>query len=233
MFTKKTYTGGQPDYVTVVDLRYGSVENLQGTVTGAPNGSISRKSFSAFWTDATGKNNLYKMARVVVNGTLFSSEPNPTPIAFGLKSHGSVLNYGYGLNEYPNLVKTIAFDSSGAKAATIQLWNAATFNGSTPDVVGILDVTANKNKTSYIGRTFIGVSDQNKDGTPETILIYSCLKATQASAASVLASFGASAQGMLDGGSSTGLIISGANPPTINPSRTTIPHAIAFYSGKG
>jgi len=228
---RKNYTGGQPDFVTVVDLGKGSVINLTGTVKDVPNDpndKIWRKSLGTFWSDAKAKNTSTRTAKVVVNGTFFSTKDNPTPIAFGLKIGGKVISYGYGLNEFPNLNRILSIDASAAKAM-IDPYNKATFDESTPDVVGALDPAANKNASGWVPRTFVGVRDDDNIGTIETVMFYSSKLATQALASNVLKDFGATKVAMLDGGGSTGLIIDGRS--YITPSRK-IPHAIAIYSGK-
>lgn len=225
---RKDYTGGQPDFVSVVDLRSATIRSLTGTVTNAPNGKVSRKSFSTFWNDAVAQGTTTRKARVLVNGTFFSTNDNPTPIAFGLKVGGTVISYGYGLNEYPGLIRTLAFDSSFG-SSSIQAYSRATFDSGIPDVVGALDPAANKSSTSYIPRTFVGVRDDDGNGHSETVMFFSSKYATQAGAASVLNSFGAGSKAMLDGGTSSGLIVNGTS--YITPGRT-LPHTIVVYAGK-
>jgi hypothetical protein len=232
---RKDYTGGQPDFVTVVDLRKGSLINLTGVVKDVPNDpndKIWRKrlgtSLGTFWSDAKAKNTSTRTAKVVVNGTFFSHKEDPTPIAFGLKVSGKVISYGYGLNEFPGLNRTLSIDAATAKVM-IDPYNKATFDGSMPDVVGALDPAANKDASRWIQRTFVGVRDDDNNGIVETVMFYSSKLATQVWASNILTSFGASKIAMLDGGGSTGLIIDGIS--YITPGRT-IPHAIAIYSGK-
>jgi hypothetical protein len=222
---RKNYTGGQPDYVTVVDLRYGTIRNFTGWVYGE---SIERRSLATHWNNAVAQNSSSRRAKVAVNGTFFSEGNDPTPIAFGLKADWWRMSYGYGLNEYPGLIRTLAFDSSFG-SSSIQPYSTATFDGGIPDVVGGLDPSANKSAGSYIGRTFVGVRDDNGDGHSETVIFFSSSYATQAGAVSVLNGFGAGSKMMLDGGGSTGLIVDGTS--YINPART-IPHAIIICAGR-
>jgi hypothetical protein len=222
---RKNYTGGQPDYVTVVDLRYGTIRNFTGWVTGD---AIERRSLSTHWTNAVAQNTANRRAKVAINGTFFSTDAYPAPIAFGLKADWWRMSYGYGLNEFPGLVRTFAFDS-GFGSSSIQPYSQSTFDAGIPDVVGGLDPTANKQSGSYIGRTFVGVRDDNGDGHSETVVFFSSNYATQAGAVSVLNGFGAGSKMMLDGGGSTGLIVDGTT--YINPSRTS-PHAIILCAGK-
>jgi hypothetical protein len=222
---RKNYTGGQPDYVTVVDLRYGTIRNFTGWVTGD---AIERRSLSTHWNNAVAQNTANRRAKVAINGTFFSTDAYPAPIAFGLKADWWKMSYGYGLNEFPGLVRTLAFDS-GFGSSSIQPYSQSTFDSGIPDVVGGLDPTANKQPSSYTGRTFVGVRDDNGDGHSETVVFFSSNYATQAGAVSVLNGFGAGSKMMLDGGGSTGLIVDGTT--YINPART-IPHAIIICAGK-
>jgi hypothetical protein len=226
---RKTFSGRRPDYVTVVDLGRGTIRNLTGTITGAPNMSlVSRKllgpsSRSAnFWTDAVAQNTTSRKAKVVVNGTFFSTNAYPSGIAFGLKANSRIISFGYGTNEFPGLVRVLPFDS-GRAAASIQPYAQSVFIGGSPDVVGGLDPTANKSPSGHLARTFVGV----RGGS--TVMIFSSSAATQPGAASVLTGFGAGSIMMLDGGGSTGLVLDGN--AKITPVRT-LPHAIAVYAGK-
>ena len=223
---RKNYVGGQPDFVTVVDLRYATIRNFTGSVSGQ---NIERRTLSRFWNDAVAQNTGSRTARVAINGTFFSTNDSPfTPIAFGLKADWWRISYGYGINEYPGLVRTFAFDSFYG-SSSIQPYSTATFDAGIPDVVGGLDPTANKSASSYIGRTFVGVRDDDNNGHSETVVFFSSNYATQAGAVSVLSGFGTGSKMMLDGGGSTGLIVGGTS--YISPTRS-IPHAIIVCAGK-
>lgn len=223
---RKNYVGGQPDFVTVVDLRYATIRNFTGAVSGQ---SIERRTLSRFWNDAVAQNTGSRRATVAINGTFFSTDASPfTPIAFGLKADWWRMSYGYGLNEYPGLVRTFAFDSFYG-SSSIQPYSTATFDGGIPDVVGGLDPSANKSASSYTGRTFVGVRDDDNNGDSETVVFFSSSFATQAGAVSVLSGFGTGSKMMLDGGGSTGLIIAGT---TYIPPGRSIPHSIIICAGK-
>ncbi len=228
---RKNYTGGTPDYVTVVDLRSGSVRSLTGSVTNAPSATLGRKLLGpgsgTFWSDAASQNSGARTARVVINGTFFSTAANPAPVAFGLRTGGVTLSQGYGLNEFPGLIRVFTFDTARS-LASIAPHSTSVFT-TQPDVIGALDVTANKSATSWVARTFVGVRDDDRDGTVERVLFYSSTYATQAWANNILTNFGASSVAMLDGGASTGLVIDGR--AAITPGRT-IPHAVAIYTGR-
>ncbi|MBW4575843.1 MAG: phosphodiester glycosidase family protein [Aphanothece sp. CMT-3BRIN-NPC111] len=225
---KKDYASGISEYVTVVNLNSGEISNLTGALVNAPDGEIDRKSMNDFWNDAAKQNTSTRNARVVVNGTFFKQKNTPTSIAFGLKVAGKTITYGYGIDEFPNLISTFSFNSLG-KTASIQPYNKLTFDTSTPDVVGALDPTANKSADKYLPRTFVGVRDDDGNNYMETVIIYSSASARQVDASNVLKNFGASSIAMLDGGGSTGLIIDGKT--YINAGRT-VPQAIAVYAGR-
>jgi hypothetical protein len=233
---QKDYSGGQPDYVTVVDLRYGSISNLTGTPSGNAGAKlISKKLLSAFWSDAVAANTGTKTAKVVLNGVVFDTNSNPTGIAYGVKVAGTTLNYGYASGEYPGYLRIFMFDSAVSKVCSIVNYDKpnfpTTYNSSTPDGAGTVDPGANfaGQQNSWIQRTFVGVADQSGDGVPETALFYGSKLATQASAKAILQAFGAQSVAMFDGGGSTCLIVNGT--AKISTTRT-IPHAIAVYAGK-
>jgi hypothetical protein len=225
---KKDNELGKSEYVTVVNLNSGSISNLAGEFINAPNGEVSRKSITDFWDDAVKQNTTTRKAKVVVNGTFFSQNNTPSPIAFGLKVAGTTISYGYGIDEFPNLITTFSFNSLKG-TASIQPYNKLTFDNFIPDVVGALAPTANKSADKYLPRTFVGVRDDDGNGSNETVILYSSASARQVDASDVLTKFGANSIAMLDGGSSTGLIIDGET--YINYGRT-VPQAIAVYAGR-
>ena len=222
---QKNYSNGTPDFVTVVNLRVATIRNITGAVTGE---TIARKPLIRFWQDAVSQNVGNFKARVILNGTFFGNNRNDvSQIAFGLKMKGTLINYGYGLDEYPGLNKTFAFHSFAADAQ-IQPYRNATFD-SFPDVIGALAAQADKSASSRLGRTFVGIINTNNDSVSNTVLFFSSAAATQAHAETVLRQSGATEIAMLDGGGSTGLIVDGT--AQINTDRA-LPHAIALYAGK-
>ena len=222
---QKNYFNGAPDFVTVVDLQAATLRNLTGTVTGE---AIDRKPLSRFWQDAVSQNVDNFKAQVVLNGTFFGNNRNEvSEIAFGLKAKGTLINYGYGLDEYPGLNKTFAFHSFAANAQ-IQPYRHTTFDAF-PDVIGALTAQADKSASRRLGRTFVGAINPNKDLVSDTVLFFSSAASTQAHAETVLKQFGATAIAMLDGGGSTGLIVDGV--AQIDSDRS-LPHAIAIYADK-
>lgn len=218
---KKDYANKKLEYVTVVNTAASSVNNLVGVVN-TPDGTIGKKLLTEFWQDAINKNTPSKIARVVINGTFFSTNDNPTGIAFGLKVASNVITYGYAIGkEYPGLIRV--FNLGMYSAFNISPYARSIFDDkSNLDAVGALDVTADKSATRYLPRTFVGVNNG-------TVIFYSSNYARQIDATNALKAFGASNMAMLDGGGSTGIIIDGK--PVILTNRR-IPHAIALYSGK-
>jgi hypothetical protein len=223
---RKNYSGGQPDFVTVVDLRYGTIRSFTGWVDA--NSAVERRPLQTFWNDAVGQNTSTRRAKVAINGTFFDPNGNPyAGIAFGLKADWWRMSYGYGLNEYPGLIRTFAFDSLFG-SSSIQPYDVNTFDGGIPDVVGGLDPSANKSSSSFIGRTFVGVRDDDGNGHSETVIFFSSATASQSWAVNILNGFGAGSKMMLDGGSSTGLIVNGTQ--YLVP--RTIPHAFIICAGR-
>ncbi len=221
---KKDYVNKKSEYVTIVNTTKATINNLVGEVINTPNGRIGKKVLTEFWQDAINKNTSSKTARVVINGTFFSTNDNPTGIAFGLKVASNVITYGYAIGkEYPGLIRIFKFGGMQS-AFSISPYARSIFDDkSNLDAVGALDVTADKSANRYLPRTFVGVN-RNR-----TVIFYSSNYARQIDATNTLKAFGASYMAMLDGGGSTGIIIDGK--PVI-PTNREIPHAIAVYSGK-
>ncbi|MCX7596846.1 MAG: phosphodiester glycosidase family protein [Fischerella sp.] len=225
---KKDYTNGKLEYVTVINAARATIKNLIGTVNFTLHHRVSKKTLSNFWQDAVNQNTSSRKVKVVVNGAFFSTRDNPTGIAFGLKVCGNLITYGYAIGkEYPGQIRTFSFNPL-LGSASIQAYIQQTFNRF-PEVIGALDAGANKSANKHLPRTFVGVRDDNNDGVKEIVFLYSSNYARQIEASQVLRSFGASAQAMLDGGGSTGLIVDGK--PFI-PTNRPVPHAIAVYAGK-
>jgi hypothetical protein len=221
---KKDNVQGNSEYVTVVNTKKATINNLVGGVVNTPNGTIRKKVLIEFWQDATNQNTPTKKARVVINGTFFSTNDDPTGIAFGLKVGGKVITYGYAIGkEYPGLIWVFEFGRMGGGGSISPYGRNIFETKSSTDIVGALDVTANKSANRYLPRTFVGINPDKK------IIFYSSNYARQIDATSTLKAFGAKEMAMLDGGGSTGIIIDGK--PAITSNRA-IPHAIALYSGK-
>ncbi|NJM19159.1 MAG: phosphodiester glycosidase family protein [Richelia sp. RM2_1_2] len=223
----KNRQSSKKEYVTVIQSTKAKIENLTGTVFSIPASRVSKKLLTEFWQDAVKSNTSTRKARVVINGTFFSTKQDPTGIAFGLKARGKIITYGYGIaNEYPGEIRTFSFNPSTG-IASIQPYNTESFRRF-PEVIGVLDANANKAATKYLPRTFVGVRDDNGDNLNETVIFYSSNHARQLDASNALKCFGANTSAMLDGGGSTGIIVDGE--PLIDTPRK-IPHAIAIYGG--
>ncbi|AFY55960.1 hypothetical protein Riv7116_3506 [Rivularia sp. PCC 7116] len=224
----KNRQSSKKEFITVIQTTKAQIENLTGTVFSIPASKVSKKTLSQFWQDAISKNTSTRKAKVVINGTFFSTKQNPTGIAFGLKARGNIVTYGYGIaNEYPGEIRTFSFNPQAGNAQ-IQPYSTEWFRRF-PEVVGALDANANKAATKYLPRTFVGVRDDNGDNLNETVIFYSSNYARQIDAKNALTCFGANASAMLDGGGSTGIIVDGK--PLIDTPRK-IPHAIAVFEGR-
>lgn len=224
----KNRQNSKKEYITLIHTTKARIENLTGTVFSIPASRVSKKSLSQFWQDAVKNNTSNRKARVLINGTFFSTKQEPTGIAFGLKARGKMITYGYGIaNEYPGEIRTFSFNPL-AGFASIQPYTTESFRRF-PEVVGVLDENANKAATKYLPRTFVGVRDDNGDNLNETVIFYSSNYARQVDARNALKCFGANTSAMLDGGGSTGIIVDGK--PLIDTPRK-IPHAIAVYEGR-
>lgn len=206
---------GLQSYVTVLDISKGELQNLTGEATADQ--KVGHRSLLEYWNIAQTKNNPQRRAKVVINGTFFSRYNQPTDLAFGLKSDDKLITYGYGLQEFPGLNKTVAWDSGQIR---IEPYAKATFDGKMPNVVGALDVNAGKRKNQFLPRTFIGSKGQQ-------VFVFSSNYARQIDAVRTLQDFGAESIAMLDGGGSTGLVVDGAEMLKAN---TKVPHGIAIYS---
>jgi hypothetical protein len=221
----KNRQSSKKEFITVIQTTKAKIDNLTGSVFKIPASRVSKKPLSQFWQDAVSNNTSTQKARVVINGTFFSTKQQPTGIAFGLKAGGNIITYGYGIaNEYPGEIRTFSFNPQAGNAS-IQPYTTESFRRF-PEVVGALDAKANKAATKYLPRTFVGVRDDNGDRINETVIFYSSNYARQVDARNALICFGANKSAMLDGGGSTGIIVDGK--PLIDTPRK-IPHAIAIF----
>ena len=224
----KNRQSSKKEYITVVQTTQAKIANLTGAVFSIPASRVSKKTLSQFWQDAVSNNTSTHKARVVINGTFFSTKQEPTGIAFGLKAGGNIVTYGYGIaSEYPGEIRTFSFNPQ-AGFASIQSYSTEGFRRF-PEVIGALDPKANKAATKYLPRTFVGVRDDNSDNLNETVIFYSSNAARQVDAENGLKCFGANSQAMLDGGGSTGIIVDGE---ALIDTPRKIPHAIGVFEGK-
>jgi hypothetical protein len=207
-------------FVTEIDLTQAQLHSVAGELPG--NGKVGQRSIQQFWEQASMRSS--GTPKVMINGTFFQTYDRPTGIAFGFKQAGKTVTYGYGLNEFPTLTTTVAWNENSIAIAP---YDRRTFDGKMPNVVGTLDPTAGKNADRYLPRTFIGTKNSGEDGVDRTALFFSSMSARQQDAVATLTNFGATQTAMLDGGRSTGLVINGK---VIMQPKTKIPQAIGVFS---
>lgn len=241
---RKDYSGGQPDFVTVVDLRYATLRSVNGAPSGAANCQAAATRLlcsntsggcqaGSHWSVANGTVGL----RVLLNGTFFATGSNPAGIAFGLRNNGTTISYGYGVNvnnmdcsaasEFPGNTFTLRFGNGSDQSAAGGYSFSDFSDAFLTDVIGGLNPTCCKSPASFVQRTMAGVHDSNGDGLAETVLFYNSAFARLTDGDGVLRAFGASSTIQLDGGGSTGLVVNGSQ--LISTTRP-MPHAIAVYA---
>ncbi len=211
-------------FVQVVDLSMGASINLmRGSIADqGENPKINRESLNQTWASFIAKE---QRGICVTNGQFFSTNDNPTSLAFPLVIKGEVIK-GYGVTEYQDQKLVLQFNSN--RASITKFKEDINLETLSDNLIIGLSEHADKNKNSYVGRTFIGVYDANKDGYREQILILNASSARQTDAAKILRDFGVTELMMLDGGASTQLICKDGF--SVNSSRT-IPQTIGVISG--
>lgn len=230
---RKDYSGGNPDFVQVIDLSQGAiVKPLYGDVRdprpdrgvyGGGDPSMRYESLQQFWYEFSSD---HPDAFCVSNGQFFYMLENPTRLPFALKVDGAVVTDGYDSKSYPG--ERLMLELWNGYADITQLTGTALYASTAPDIIAGLTENANKRAKYYVGRTFVGVEDRDQDGRFETVLIYTTKTARQVDAAEVLRSFGAQKVMMLDGGGSTQLI---CQDKTLVDSERLIPQALAVAAG--
>lgn len=233
-FYKRSSNGTASDYVMVIDLRKSKLYNMIGSVKdsgiragayGGPSPTVRKDSLSTHWSNAQ---NLYPRTFAVFNGQFFDTYKDPTPLAFPIKKDSTIFTEGYGTkNEYVNQQSAFTWNNDTGKASITDYTWTGFQSGNQNGVVGLIP-TANKNPSSWTGRTFVGVGDRDNNGTNETVFVYSSTKATQAVANSTLTSFGATGVTQLDGGGSTQINVRDYN--YVNTGRK-LPHVIVVEEG--
>ncbi len=230
---RKDYPGGNPDFVLVVDLtRQTGVHLLHGPM-GDPGNSLgayggasprfARQSLDAYWKEFEARTS---RAACVVNGGFFSTFEDPAPLAFGVKTGGSILSEGYARDEYPD--QKLLLELWADKARIVPLNEAAFKNSDAPQTLAGLHEAADKDPNALTGRTFIGLADLDEDGFARSLLVFTSKTTRQADAAAVLRDFGAQQVMMLDGGESTQFLCDGQ--PYVYSERL-IPQAIGISAG--
>jgi Phosphodiester glycosidase len=211
---RKDYPSGTPDYVEVIRLDKGAaIQVLHGAIAeprtgkgayGGDDPSLFSHTIQDYWSDFSSSES---SAFCVTNGQFFYMQESPTRLPFPLKVGGNVISDGYALNDFPG--KKLMLELWDDHAQITPLSQEALYNSTAPDIVAGLAEDAPKNIKKYVGRTFVGLVDQDGNGRPETVLIFNTRSARQVDAAGVLYNFGAAQVMMLDGGGSTQLICRG------------------------
>ncbi|EKE07483.1 MAG: hypothetical protein ACD_18C00069G0001 [uncultured bacterium] len=223
---KKNYSGGQPDFVQVVDLNQAKVRFFAGDVVNMNPGQgifggnsplIKRNSLSGFWNAISV---LEPKIFSICNSQFFVTGSDPTYLAFSVKQDNVIFNDGYAsYSEYPGQKKLLGFKNDNT-ADVITFSQSNLYNSSNyyQMILG-LDVLASKASNSYVGRTFIGAKNN-------LFFVYSTKMSNQSDAINVLKSFGVESQNiiMLDGGGSSGLMV---NKQVMVQMGRTVPHTIA------
>jgi hypothetical protein len=231
---KKDYPGGSPDYVQVVDLRKGaSLELLYGRIVeprpgkgvyGGNDPRITIAPLGQFWSQVkSAKSNAF----CITNGSFFYMPESPTRLAFPLKVNGQIITDGWAIRQYPEL--KLMVEIWDKRVDIVELTETALYSSDAPNIIAGLEEEANKRLKYSVGRTFLGIDDQDGNGSFETVLVINTLSATQLDIVGVLREWGADKVMMLDGGGSTQLICQGKD---YVKSDRLIPQAIAIIAGE-
>ncbi len=230
---RKDYPNGFPDYVQVVRLDRGAEIqflhgkiNHQGVNSGVYGGldvRLTSQSVIKYWQEILSRTS---RAFCVTNGQFFYMYEYPTRLPFPLKANGKVVSGGYSKGEFSD--QKFMLEIWKDHADIQPLTKVAFQNSTAPNILGGLAEDARKSPNKYVGRTFVGVADQNRDGIYETLLIFNTQAARQRDAADTLRSFGAQKVMMLDGGLSTQLVCQGK---AYIQTERVIPQAIAVLDG--
>ncbi len=230
---RKDYLNGNPDFVQVVHLnlrakvRFYHAAIVQPRVDkgvyGGADPRFESRLLDQFWHEVSkSEPNLFCMT----NGAFFYMAEYPTRLAFPLKIDGQYVTDGFGYKTYEGEKLMLEIWSDRAEISPFS--PERFYASSAPHIIVGLSETANKRAKYAVGRTFLGIVDENLDGVNETILIFNTLTATQQAAAEVLRTFGATAVIMLDGGGSTQLICAGEH---LISSERHIPQVIGVIAG--
>ncbi len=236
---------GQTNYVQVVDLSSGaSFKLLYGSIeSNGDDPRFKRQGIDVFWAD------LYKSntnAYSVFNGAFFCNLEEPdcvgsTWLQYALQVDGKLLTLGHctcsedkppGCGEScPKRILEIWPDKADIVCCDESLICGSQVLLKAPNFIVANSKDADRNQSSQVGRSFIGVKDGNGDGLYEIILVFNSNKADQEEAATTLKGFGATKVIMLDGGGSTQLKVYFQKDPLIKSSDSpprTIPQAIGI-----
>lgn len=230
---RREYPSGYPDYVQVIRLDRGAEVLLlhgkishQGVSSGVYGGLDARfnsRTIMQYWEQILADTS---RAFCVTNGQFFYMYEYPTRLPFPLKINGAIISGGYSKGEFNDqkFMLEIWKDQVNIRPLTKVDFQKS----SAPNILGGLAEDARKSPQKFVGRTFVGIADQNLDGVYEIVLIFNTQAARQQDAAETLRLFGAKKVMMLDGGLSTQLVCQGK--PYIQTERL-IPQAIAVLDG--
>ncbi len=147
----------------------------------------------------------------VSNGAFFSTlKEAAAPIAFSLKDNNKIVSEGFApINKHSGHRLTLAFDEDSARILPFDNKSISGFK-SISESSAIVSLSPKVNmdaqKEKKIGRTFIGLANQNEQGDYTKILIFVSAASTQTNAEKTLQRFGANPVLMLDGGGSSQLM---------------------------
>ncbi len=228
---QKNNTGKNPFFVQTVDLSKGAClyflakDFLTGTDT---HPYFERKSLPEVWE---GFEDTCSHAFAVVSGQFFRKDKehtNITSLAFPVKSDSQMISYGYN-NGLRVRKRCLLIEREHAQMIIYRGNPEKLEEMSAPQLLVGLHPAVNKQRFQYIGRTFVGIKDANKDKKYEQILIFSAHYASQKEAVKTLKRFGAKKIMMLEGGEAAQMICKGQR---YVQGTETIPHVIGILSGK-
>lgn len=231
---RKDYQSGNPDFVQIISLAQGAqIALLHGDIEeprigkGMYGGNDPRmwaQKLEKYWQDVSVDNT----ALCVTSGQFFFMPEYPTRLPFPLKVDGNIVSDGFGKQLYPDdkLILELWPDRADIK----KLSKEALYQSGAPNIIAGLTEDARKSPNKYVGRTFVGVDDTDRDGIFETVLIFSTKSARQKDAAQVLREFGADKVMMLDGGGSAQLLCQGTSYVS---SERPLPQVIAVFERDG
>lgn len=231
---RKDYQSGNPDFVQVISLAQGAeIALLHGDIEepgigkGMYGGNDPRmwaQKLEKYWQDVSVDNS----AICVTNGQFFFMPEYPTRLPFPLKVDGNIVSDGFGKQLYQD--HKLILELWPDRADINKLSKEALYQSSAPNIIAGLTEDARKSPDKYVGRTFVGVDDRDRDGVSETVLIFSTKSARQKDAAEVLREFGADKVMMLDGGGSAQLLCRGTSYVS---SERPLPQVIAVFERDG
>ncbi len=267
LFSKSYKRNGNTtkDFVQVIDLSKGAkIYSFYGGATGGLSASESNPSPAFYKYDIdyywwSSFKNLFSITNASFfnfsQSTLYSKD---CQFAYPFKYAGTVISCGYSnleiagntdalpkrtLNIYEkDMYASIqTYKDAPAKSTKKALYAHVASNlTATTAIVGLHPLDADKDKTSYIPRTLVGVRDYDGNGKAETIYIFTSSYANQTNAWEVLNSeFKASQTIMFDGSGSTQMkcknikYIKSNDPvrlPVLAPERK-IPNVLSVISG--